>query len=321
MTPSSPRRIPLWLTIVPLVIGGAVYWHFWSGWRDTLRADLIREVPGASVTIGGFPYRLEADLAAPRYVLDGPIRLALSAAQARINRNPWQRDLTVVRTEQPQASVAVTELARVTVQAQATDAVASVHLANGGIARLSTVLTGLKATTGLFAAPVAADHFEVHLRETRARSNEAWSATPPQQAEVVLSGTRVRFGEGMPLAFALDAGITATAPLHDFAGWATGGTVEVRSAVLADAAGEVARLVASAVSANGTLRVNGTVTTVCPQAVAAAAAGTVPPRELRLRNPVRLTFAGTPGSFVVGPPAAGAPTAVRSQLPACPRLR
>ncbi len=315
------RRIPLWLTIVPLLLGGALYWHFWSGWRDTLRADLAQVLPGAAVTIGGFPYRLEADIAAPRYTLGGPVKLALTAARARINRNPWQRDLTVVRTAQPRANAAVTELARVSVTAAAADAVASVHLGARGIARLSTVFTALRATTGLFAAPVAADEFEVHLRETRARSNEAWSATPPQQAQVVLNGTRVRFGEGAPLSFALDAGVTATAPLHDFAGWADGGTVEVRSAVLSDATGEVARLVASAVAANGTLRLNGTVTTVCPQAVRAAADGTAPAPESRLRNPVRLTLSGSPGAFVLGPAPSDAPTAVRGQLPPCPRLR
>ncbi len=43
------KRIPLWLTIVPLLIGGVVYWHFWSGWRDTLRADLAAVMPGVPV--------------------------------------------------------------------------------------------------------------------------------------------------------------------------------------------------------------------------------------------------------------------------------
>ncbi len=95
------KRIPLWLTIVPLLLGGAVYWHFWSGWRDTLRADLAAVMPGVPVTIGGFPYRLEADVASPVYRLDGPAAVRLDAGRALINRNPWQRDLTVVRTERP----------------------------------------------------------------------------------------------------------------------------------------------------------------------------------------------------------------------------
>ncbi len=314
------RRVPLWLSVVPLLLGGLIYWHFWTGWRDTLRADLAQELPGAAVTIGGFPYRLEADVAAPHFALDGPVRLDLSAARARANRNPWQRDLTVVRTERPVAAVAVTGLGGATARLEAATSVSSVHLGASGIARLSTVFTALRAATGLFAAPVAADDFEVHLRETRARSNEAWSATPPQQAEVVLEGTRVRFGAGAPLTLAVEAGITATAPLRDLAGWAAGGTVEIHSAVLSDASGEVARLVASAVPAGGGLRVSGTVTTVCPAAVGAAVAGTAAPVEARLRNPVRLAFGGVPGAFTLAALPAGAPTAVRGQLPPCPRL-
>lgn len=314
------RRIPLWLTVVPLVIGGAVYWQFWSGWRDTLRADLAAVMPGAPVAIGGFPYRLEADVAAPRYALGGAVKLRLAASLGRVNRNPWQRDLTVVRTEQPDATATISELAGATVRATAVTSVSSIHLGAIGIARLSTVFTGLHATTGLFAAPIAATSFEIHLRETRARSNEAWSATPPQQAQVVLAGSGVRFGSGAPLTLALDAGVTAASRLRDYAGWAAGGTVEIRAATLSDATGEVARLVASAVPAGGALRLLGTVTTVCPASIAAAVAGVTAPREMRLRNAVRLAFGGTPGAFSVGSPPAGAPTAVRNQLPPCPRL-
>lgn len=314
------RRIPLWLAVVPLVVGGGVYWHFWSGWRDTLRADLAAVMPGVPAAIGGFPYRLEADIAAPRFVLDGPVRLRLDARRARANRNPWQRDLTVVRTEGPGADVAVSALTGITAHVAAATSVSSIHLAPGGIARLSTVLTGMQATTGLFAAPVTATSFEVHLRETRARSNEAWAATPPQQAQIVLAGSGVRFGKGAPLSLALDAGVTSTARLRSYAGWADGGTIEMRSATLSDATGEVARLTASVVSVGNTLRLTGTVTTVCPASVGAAVQGTAPPRELRLRNPVRLAFGGTPGFYVLAPVPRDAPTAVRSQLPPCPRL-
>jgi hypothetical protein len=314
------RRIPLWWTIVPLVVGGLAYWHFWSGWRDTLRADLAAVMPGVPVTIGGFPYRLEAGVAQPAWRLDGPVALRLDAVRALVNRNPWQRDLTVVRTEQP-AAVAATPLAGVTAHATAAAGVSSVHLGpDGSIARLSTVFTGLHAVTGLFAAPMTAPTFEVHLRETRARSNEAWSVTPPQQAQVVLSGTGVRFGNGVPLTLDLDAGVTAVARLRDYAGWAAGGTVEIRAATLADAGGEVARLTATAVPVDGTLRLTGTVTTVCPASVRAAIDGTVAPPESRLRNPVRLAFGGTPGFFVLAAVPLDAPTAVRGQLPPCPRL-
>ena len=327
------RRFPLWLTIVPLVLGGLVYWHFWSGWRDTLRADLAAVVPGVPVVIGGFPYRLEAEVARPHYQLggihdedrgpeDGPVGFVATADRALVNRNPWQRDLTIVRAEHIRSFVAgIKGLVGADVFGSADTSVSSVHLGPAGIARLSTVFTGLHATTGLFAAPVAADHFEVHLRETRARSNEAWSATPPQQAQVVLSGTGVRFGQGAPLTLDLDAGVTATSRLRDFAGWAAGGTVEIRSATLADASGEVARLAATVVPVGGTLRLTGTVTTVCPATVRAAVDGGVAAPESRRRNPVRLAFGGTPGFFVLAPMPPDAPTAVRGQLPPCPRLR
>ncbi|MBV8971910.1 MAG: hypothetical protein JO290_06420, partial [Sphingomonadaceae bacterium] len=208
-----------------------------------------------------------------------------------------------------------------TVEYKATAAETSLHRVDQRLARLSVVFTGLRATTDLFAAPIAADHFEVHVRETPARSNEAWSATPPQQAQVVLAGTKVRFAGSAPLTLALDAGITATAPLRDLETWVHGGTVEIHDAVLSDASGEVARLSASIVDTVGQLRLTGTVTTVCPASVRAAVDGTPPVAESRLRNPVRLALGGTPGFFVLAPLPAGAPTAVRGQLPPCPRLR
>lgn len=314
------RRIPLWLTVVPLVIGGAVYWHFWSGYRDRLGADIASVVPQAIVSIGGFPYRMEADVAAPVVTRAGAIKLVLRATRALVNRGPWQPDLTVIRTDQPSVDVSIPALAGVTARLEAATGVSSLHLAGGVIARQSNVFTAVRLATGLFATPVTAASFEVHLRETRARSNEAWSPTPPQQAQVVLAGTSVRFGEGAALTLAGDLAVSATARLRDFSGWADGGTVEIRSLTVADASGEVARLVASAASVGGTLRLTGTITTVCPANVAAVVTGTAPVNEKRLRNPVRLTFGGVPGAFQIGAPPSNAPTAVRAQLPPCPRL-
>lgn len=314
------RRIPLWLTAVPLVLGGAAYWQFWSGYRDGFRADIAAVLPATPVTIGGFPYRLEADISAPAVTRTGAIKLSLRAGSAIANRGPWQRDLTVIRTAHPVVDVAIPELAGVTARIGAASAMSSLHLAAAAVVRQSNVFTAAHITTGLFAAPVTAASFEVHLRETRARSNEAWSATPPQQAQVVLAGTGVRFGTGAPLTLAADIGITATARLRDYSSWASGGTVEIRDLTLTDPRGEVLRLSASAVATAGTLRVNGTIATVCPLTVAAAFAGSPLPSELRLRLPVRLAFGGAPGAFRLDPLPAGAPAAVRSQLPPCPRL-
>lgn len=314
------RRFPLWLTPLPLVIGLAAYWHFWSDYRDTLRADIARVVPGAAVTVGGFPYRMEARAAAPAVAHPGPMALSLRATSALVNRGPWQRDLTVVRTANPEIAVAV-PLRGVSARLTAAVGESSLHLVDGRIVRQSNVLTDVRATLGAIAVPISAAKFEFHLRELVARSNEAWSPTPPPQAQVVLAGTGVRIGNGAPLTLAADIAVTATSRLRDFAGWADGGTVEVHALTLADASGEVARLTATAVPAGGTVRLGGTIETVCPATVAAAFAGTKPPAEWRSRLPFKLAFGGTPGAFTLAPAPVPAPHAVRAQLPPCPALR
>lgn len=272
------------------------------------------------MTISGFPYRMEADVATPVITRTGPVKLGVRASHALVNRGPWQPDLTVARADRPSVDLHVPALAGAAAHLDAATGVASLHLTGTTIARLSNVFTAARLTTGLFAAPVSAATFEVHLRETRARSSEAWSPTPPQQGQAVIEGTGVRFGSGTPLIVNGDFAVTASARLRDFAAWADGGTVEVRALTLADASGEVARLVASAAPVAGALRLTGTITTACPASVAAAVNGTAPVSESRLRNPVRLTFGGTPGAFKLGAPPPDAPTAVRSQLPPCPRL-
>ena len=55
------RRIPLWLTLMPLLVGGVAWRVAWTGWRDQFRADLMQVLrPGGALTFGGFPYRLAA---------------------------------------------------------------------------------------------------------------------------------------------------------------------------------------------------------------------------------------------------------------------
>lgn len=315
------RRIPLWLTVVPLAIGLVVYWFVWSGYRDDLRADIGRVLPGATVTIGGFPYRMEAEVAAPRYARRDGVTLALAAKRAIVNRTPWQRALTIVRSDAPHAEVVISALPGATVRIDAASAVSSLHLdADGRVARQSNVFTAARAALGVLPVPVTAATLEVHLRETPARSNEAWSATPPQRAQVVLAGTGVRLGQGAPLTLAADIGVTAAAPLRSYAGWADGGTVEIAPLTLADASGEVVRLTASIVPARGGPTLAGTISTVCPATVAAALAGAPRPSEQRVRLPIRLAIGGPLGAVrVLGdvPP----PRAVRAQLPPCPALR
>ena len=315
------RRIPLWWTIVPLAVGVIGYWVVWSGYRDTLRADIARVVPGAMTSIGGFPYRMEAEIPAPAVTHGGAVTLSLRASRAIINRTPWQRALTIVRSDAPRVVVSVPSLQDVAVRIDATSGVSSLHLdADGRVARQSNVFAEARATLGFLPLPLTAATLEVHLRETPARSNESWSAAPPQQAEVVLAGTSLRAGNGAPLTLAADIGITSVARLASFAAWADGGTVEIRSLTLADASGEVARMAASIVPAGGGLRLVGTITTVCPATLAATLAGTLRPREMRLRLPVRLAVGGMIGAVgIIGD--VPAPRAVRTQLPPCPAFR
>ena len=316
------RRIPLWWTLLPLAFGLAAYWHLWSGYRDTFRADIVRLLPGATVTIGGFPYRMEAEVAAPVLGRSGDVLVSLAAAHATLNRGPWQRELTVIRTVAPRVTVSFAPLARASARIEADLGLSSLHIGDGRVVRLSNVFSRARIGTGLFDAAITADRFEVHLRQTPARSNESWSPTPPQQAQMVLVGTAVRIGNGAPLTLNADIAVTAIAPLSSLAAWTEGGTVEIRSLVLADPSGEVVRLAASAVPAAGQLRLAGTITTVCPATVRAAFDHRPAPRESRLRLPVRLAFSGSPGMVVLQPAAtSGDIRSVRAQLPPCPALR
>ncbi|MGI4881328.1 MAG: hypothetical protein ACRYG4_28025, partial [Janthinobacterium lividum] len=193
------RRFPLWVTIVPLMVGVGVYWHFWSGYRDAFRADIDKVLPGATIKIGGFPYRMEGEVVAPAVSGSGKIGFSASATRAIFNRGPWQRDLTVIRTIAPRARAAVDGVRGSVLDLSAVSGMSSLHLDHGRVARQSNVFASARLTTGLLAAPIRADKFEVHIRELSPRSYEAWSATPPQHVQIVLSANAARIGNGAPL--------------------------------------------------------------------------------------------------------------------------
>lgn len=313
------RRVPLWLTFVPLLLGAAGYYWFWSGYAERFAAEVATVLPGVPARIGGFPYRIEATLGRPRLQLGGPVAGAtLDAASAAATRGPWRPQLTVIRSTAPRMQIAVAALARATLDVTAAAALSSLHVEGRRLQRLSTVFDRPQIVSGLLPVAARADRLEVHLRETPAVA-AAGMPTPPRQAQVVLTGTAVRFGPGAPLTLNADIGLTSPARLRSYAGWAAGGTVEV-GLTLSDASGEVLRMAASGVPSSGALRLAGTIDTVCPAHVAAAFTGTVPAPEARARRPVRLAFAGTPGALrLTGAPPAG--LATRTQLPPCPRLR
>ena len=316
------KRIPLWLTVVPLLVAVAGYWWFWSGYKREFRTEISALVPGRPLVLGGFPYRLEATVDAPVLEKRGTdFSARLSAAKAILNRGPWQPALTLVRGTDVRAVFAIPALPAAALTITASASQSSLHLdKDKRVARLSTVFDRPRIEAALLGSPATATRLEVHVRETPGRSPEAWSPTLPQRAQVVLAATDLRLGSGAPLTMAADLRVTGPTRLIDYARWAGSGTVEVHGLTLADTTGEVMRLDGTVAVAGGAARVSGTILTVCPETVRAALTGGQRVSEQRLRIAVRLAVGGSPGAWTL----AGLPVAtraVRAQQPACPVLR
>lgn len=321
-------RIPLWVAVAPLVLGVLVWWLVWRGHAAAFEAEVAALLPpGAQVSATGFPYRLQARITHVDVAhSDDALRARLRAGEIAVNRVPWQKDRQVLNLADSVAEVALAPLAGATVRVQAGEAQGSLRLDGTLIARLSAVWEAPVIATGLFAAPMTADRFEAHLRETPSVNGSREPRNPrlPTQAQLVLSGTGVRFGGGDPLTLALDSEITAGARLLSLAQWAAGGTVELRTVTLADGTGQVARIAGTIVPTGaGALRIAGTIETPCPANVRAAMAGLPAVSEKRIRKAEVIAFSGTlPGGVVAEPRDPAVPPApVRGQEPACPRLR
>ena len=69
------RRIPLWLTLVPLVAAIAFYWVLWTGWANDFKAALAPWLPDSTLEITGFPYRLEAEVENPRLTAGDAVKV------------------------------------------------------------------------------------------------------------------------------------------------------------------------------------------------------------------------------------------------------
>ncbi|WP_426165639.1 hypothetical protein [Sandarakinorhabdus sp. DWP1-3-1] len=319
------RRIPLWLTLVPLVVGIAIYGWLWSGWAREFRATIEDWLPGATVSISGFPYRMEADVAAPRLAGGDVVRLTAAADRARINRGPWQPELTVIGTDRPRFSVTVGSLLSATIAGKS--AASSVKVVSEGgatrLVRLSSVIEAATARLGFTPVAIAADSLELHLRERRDEVAIPGSPAGAPRGQLVLAGERLRFGTGDALTFAADMLVTGDTRLTGYDAWARSGTIELTSLTLSDASGEIASVKATLAPQGRTgLRVAGTITTVCPASIAAALAAAPSPSEKRLRAPVRLSFEGVAGAVTLGGlPADLATRPTRGQLPACPVIR
>lgn len=320
------RRIPLWATLIPLLLGVVVWGFVWRGYAARFEEDLRQVLPAdVAIDASGFPYRLEARLEGVRLShADAALSLGLTADEATINRVPWQRERQVITVSKSEAQAALGPLAGARVTVDAPEAVASLRMDGSRIARLSAVWQKPAITAGLIGLPMTADSFEAHLRETPADAGTA-AAGPrlPTQAQLVLAAQALRFGEGAPLKLALDSELTAPGPISSLTGWAQGGTVEIRAATLSDSTGDVARLSATLVAEGDRLRLAGTVETVCPATVRAAIAGTPAPTEMRSRVAETIAIGGTlPGGVTAAPrDPAKPPPPVRGQQPPCPALR
>jgi hypothetical protein len=319
-------RIPLWATLLPLLLGVAVWAFVWRGYEAGFEADLRKVLPAdAEIEAGGFPYRLEARLGEIKLEhRDAALELGLATESMAVNRVPWQRDRQVISLGQSQARAALGPIAGADVVIDSPAAQASLRLEEARIARGSAVWQQPTIRTGLFAAPVRAAEFQAHLRETPATGAARTEGRLPTQVQLVLGGREVRIGAGASLEFRLVSELTATQPVASLSGWRSNGTVELQEAVLSDSTGEVARLKGRLVAEpSGALRLDGVIETVCPASVRAAVAGLPPVAEQRSRRPEQVAVSGTlPGGLVAAPrDPAKPPPPVRAQEPPCPRLR
>lgn len=314
------RRIPLWLTLVPLVAAIALYALLWRGWARDFEAEIARWLPASQFTIGGFPYRLEANATAPSLTGGDVVALSASASTARINRGPWQPDLTVIRLLAPRISATVSPA--ISARIQARSATASINWGQGRLRRQSTILQAASVRLGTSPLALTSDTLEFHLREREGTAVPATSPTRAARGQLILAGTRLRLNKGDALTMAAEVLATGATRLTAYDRWASDGTLELTRLTLSDAHGEILSAAATLVPRARTgLQVAGTLTTVCPLAVAAAFSGAAPPPEKRLRVPVRLAFGGAFESLTLAslPDLTRRPR--RDQQPDCPRLR
>lgn len=327
MTTPAKRRWPLWLTLLPLIVGIGAYWLVWRGFADRFASDIHTVLPQAASDVGGFPYRLEDQLTAPVLRHDSPgLRASASADLAVLNRGPWQPDLTVLALKQPRLNIAVPPLAGATLALAAPVGSASLRLDSQRgatrLARLSTHFDNATLAVGLLPTPIAADSIELHLREITLAKPDGASPTPAPVAQFVLKASGARYGGGDALALTADFTANAATLIRSYAGWAPRGTIELTTLTLTDANGEVLRASGTAVPQAGHLAIAGTITTVCPQMLRAAVTGTPARPEKRLRAPVRMALTVQGGVTTLGDPGGGwASRPVRGQLPPCPVLR
>jgi hypothetical protein len=311
------KRLPLWTSLIPLMLGIGGYYAWWSQQADALAAAVAPWV-GAPLTVQGFPYRIELVAGQPLFTHEGEGNLTVAAARLIVNRGPAASPVLVGYLEQPRIALSAKGVPAASARIEATAGQSSWRWERGHVARLSVVLKDARIVSPLLPAPLSGPGIELHVRETPATADPASrSATPPAQVEVVVRGDAVRFGSGDPLRLTAQAELTATRPIRSRAAW-DGGTAELRSLTLADKAGEVLKLSATALPSGD---VAGTVETVCPRTLLSLFAGAAPRPEFRARRTIRFAYGGQPGRYRVDSAPDLSRVPVRSQAPPCPVLR
>lgn len=318
------RRLPLWTSLIPLVLGLALYGWYWDRERDAFQASLETVFGDGRAPVGGFPYRLEAEVSAPRFAHDGQYALDVRAERLVANRQPWREGLTFLRLLQPQLRWQAKGVEGAGVTIVSADAQTSLRLTDGRIVRLSSEHGDATVRLPFVPATATAPSFGWHFRETPTSADPASrSPTFPQQAQLVLEATALRFGKGAPLRFAAQIDVTSAAPVWDLAGWRRGGTIELRRLTLSDKAGDVLTITATGSPARaGPVQVVGTIETVCPSSVQALFAATAAPtREYRARRPVKISFGGPATAPALQlPPGGLRRLPIRAQEAPCPVL-
>ena len=319
-------RPPLWAAFVPLLVGLSVYGWFWYGESQALKSDVQKYFAPKSLEMGGFPYRVSAQVAPAQIArTQGEIYWHFTASQLEVNRQPWRRSLSVAQGTDPKMEVVADLWPDASLAVEGKRFLGSLHAENHVVQRLSAVFDQAIVRLPFLPLPLASPSFEVHMRETPQRkplSNS--SPTAPDQAQLRFLGPVQIDPRAEAVDLESDIGITDDAPLKNISQWRKGGTIELRSLHLRDSKGFVFFTMKATLAPlpDGRMAIAGTYETSCPRTIAALLIGMPSPAEYRTRCPQKYALNGFAGGKLDVAPVVegftGGPA--RNREPACPVL-